>query len=55
MKFQAVLSKTSTDVMKSKQMSNHLVQIVLDAYITPEQWAEFVSKFYDVEFEVGVK
>lgn len=55
MKFQAVLSKTSTDVLKSKQMSNILVQVVLDAYLSPDQWAEFVKKFYDVEFEVEVK
>lgn len=55
MKFQAVLSKTSTDILKSKQMSNVLVQVVLDAYITPEQWAELVNKFYDVGFEVEVK
>lgn len=55
MKFQAVLSKTSTDILKSKQMSNVLVQVVLDAYLLPEQWAEFVSKFYDKEIEVEVK
>jgi len=55
MKFQAVLSKTSTDVMKSKQMSNVLTQIVLDAYLTPDQWAEFITKFYDKEIEVEVK
>lgn len=55
MKFQAVLSKTSTDILKSKQMSNILVQVVLDAYLNPDQWAELVKKFYDVEFEVEVK
>lgn len=55
MKFQAVLSKTSTDSMKSKQLSNMLVQIVLDAYLTPSEWAEFIEKFYDVGFEVEVK
>ena len=55
MKFQAVLSKTSTDMMKSKQLSPQAVQLVLDVYINPEQWAEFVSKYFDVEFEVEVK
>lgn len=55
MNFQAVLSKTTTDILKSKQMSNILVQVVLDAYLNPDQWAEFVKRFYDVEFEVEVK
>lgn len=55
MKFQAVLSKTSTDSMKSKQLSNTLVQIVLDAYLSPSEWAVFVDKFYDKEMEVEIK
>lgn len=55
MKFQAVLSKTTTDMMKSKQLSPDVVQLVLDVYMSPEQWAEFVSKFYDKEVEVEVR
>ncbi len=55
MKFQAVLSKTSTDILKSKQMSNVLVQVVLDAYLSPSEWADFITKFYDKEIEVEVK
>lgn len=41
--------------MKSKQMSNMLVQIVLDAYLSPSEWAVFVDKFYDKEMEVEIK
>lgn len=55
MKLKAVMSKTTTDMLKSKQRSKELVELVLDVYISPEQWAEFVSRFYDVEFEVEVK
>jgi len=55
MKFQAVLSKTTTDMLKSKMLSPQVTQVVIDAYISPDQWAEFVKKFYDVEFEVEVK
>lgn len=55
MKLKAVMSKTTTDMMKSKQLSPDVVQLVLDVYMSPEQWAEFVNKFYDVGFEVEVK
>lgn len=55
MKFQAVLSKTTTDMIKSKMLSPQVTQVVLDVYMSPEQWAEFVNKFYDVGFEVEVK
>lgn len=55
MKLKAVMSKTTTDMLKSKQRSKDLVELVLDIYCSPEQWAEFVSKYFDVEFEVEVK
>ena len=55
MNFNAVLSKTTTDMIKSKQLSPQVVQLVVDAYMSPDQWAEFVKRFYDVEFEVEVK
>jgi len=55
MKFQAVLSKTTTDMMKSKMLSPQVIMLVMDAYLTPDQWAEFITKFYDKEIEVEVK
>lgn len=55
MKFPAVISRTTTDIMKSKQLSPQIVQLVLDVYMSPQEWAEVISKLYDKEFVVELK
>lgn len=51
----AVLSKTTTDMHKSKLMSPQLVQLVLDVYMTPQEFAELITKFDNKEMEIEVK
>jgi hypothetical protein len=55
MKFTAILSKTTTDNIKSKLRSNQLAELVFEVYTTPTEYARFVEKFYDKEFEIHVQ
>ncbi len=54
MKFEAVFSKTNTDQVKSKIMSPEYCQIVLDVYMTPDQFAKLVNKYFDESFIVDL-
>ena len=49
MKYTAVLSKSTTDQIKSKILSPQVVNLVLDVYMTPEQYAKLVSKYFEEE------
>lgn len=51
----AILSKTTTDQIKSKQLSPELCQLVLDVYITPQEYASIIQNFYDKEFVIEFK
>ena len=55
MKFKAVLSKTTTDSLKSKLKSNELVELVLDIYMTPKEYAELITKNFEKEFTIEIK
>ena len=55
MKYQASLSKSKEGQIKSKVVSTELCQIVLDLTMTPRQYANFVSKFFDDEFTIEIK
>lgn len=55
MEFEAVLSRTMSDVVKSKQMSPQLVQLVLDVYMTPDEWAMIMNKFWGKKFKLELK
>lgn len=48
----AILSKTSTDIMKSKIRSPQLFELVLEVYGTPSEFAEIVEKYDGKEFEI---
>lgn len=50
----AILSKTTSDMHKSKLMSPQLVQLVLDVYMTPQEYAELITKYDNVDFEVTI-
>lgn len=52
MKYQAILAKTTTDQIKSKIMSPEYVQLVVDVYMTPEQYAKFVTKYFEESFAI---
>lgn len=51
----AILSKTTTDQMKSKILSPSLSQLVFDVYITPREFAEIVDIYDNREFELEIE
>ena len=53
MKFKAILARTTTDMIKSKIKSPELVELVLDVYMTPEEFAKLM-KLFDIEFTVEI-
>ncbi len=55
MTYRAILSKTTTDQIKSKLLSTELAQIVLDVYMTPKQYAELIEMSFEKELEVEIK
>lgn len=55
MRVRAILSKTTTDQIKSRLKSPQLAELVFEVYITPEQFSQLVSKYYDKEFELEIK
>lgn len=55
MKFTAILAKTTTDMMKSKILSGELSQLVLDVYMTPQDFAELISQYNEEEFIIEIK
>lgn len=52
MKKEAVLSRTTTDQIKSKILSPEAVQIVIDVYASPNEFAELITKYYEKAFTV---
>ncbi len=55
MKFKAILSKTQTDQVKSKPLSPQVVQLVIDIYATPDDYAMILNKYFNKVFEVTIK
>lgn len=51
----AILSKTTTDLIKSKMLSPELSQMVFDVYIRPDEFAKIVDKYFDKEFNLEIK
>lgn len=51
----AILSKSTTDIIKSKILSPQLSQLVFDVYISPTEFAEIVEKYDQKEFEIEIK
>ena len=50
----AILSKSTTDIMKSKILSPQLSQLVIDVYISPSEFAEIVEKYDQKEFDITI-
>ena len=50
----AILSKSTTDIMKSKILSPSLSQLVFDVYISPKEFAEIIEKYDQKEFEFDI-
>jgi len=53
--YRAVLSKTTTDQIKSKVMSPELTQLVFDVYMTPTEYAELITKYFESELKIEIK
>ena len=54
-RFKAILSRTTTDQVKSKVLSPELCQLVLDCYLSPSEFAQLLEKYFEREFVVEVK
>lgn len=50
----AILSKTTTDMMKSKILSPVLSQLVFDVYISPSEFARIIENYDEKEFELTI-
>ncbi len=51
----AILSKSTTDMVKSKIKSPRLSEFVIDVYCTPTEFAKIIEKYDDKIFEVEFK
>ena len=54
MDMKAILARTTTDQIKSKIKSPELVELVLEVYMTPEEFAKLITKYYELEFNVEI-
>lgn len=54
-KFKAVLSRTTTDMMKSKLRSVDLVELVLDCYMKPEEFARLINDHFEKELTIEIR
>lgn len=54
-KFKAILTRTTTDRMKSKICSGELVELVLDCYMKPDEFARLIQEKYEDEMVVEIK
>ena len=55
MKLRAILSKTTTDKIKSRILSSDVAELVYDVYLKPSEFAEIIEKYEDKEFILEVK
>lgn len=49
-----VLSKTTTDMIKSRTLSKELSQLVLDCYMTPSEFAKIINDYYESDFTITI-
>lgn len=55
-KLKAVLSKTTTDKIKSKLLSPNLAEITFDVYLdSPTQFSDIIGTYYDQEFVISIE
>ena len=55
MKIKAVLSKTTTDKIKSRILSDELAELVFECYIKPENFAKLIKDYFEKEFWIEIK
>ena len=55
MKIKAILSKTTTDKIKSRILSDELAELVFECYIKPEDFAKLIKDYFDREFWIEIK
>jgi len=55
MKIKAILSRTTTDKIKSRILSDELAELVLECYIKPEDFAKLIKDYFDKEFWIEIK
>lgn len=55
MKYKSILSQTTRDYVKSRILSEGLSQVVLDVYMSPQEFADLIAKFMGEEIEVEFK
>ena len=49
MKFHGFLAKTTTDDLQSKIMSDKICRIVLDCYMSPDEFSKLVKTHFNSE------
>lgn len=54
MKLRAILARTTADKIKSKILSPDICEVVLEVYMTPDQFSQLVTKYFESEFEVEI-
>jgi hypothetical protein len=54
-KFKAVFARTTTDKMKSKIHSMQLVELVLDCYMKPDEFARLIKEKFEKEMIIEIK
>jgi len=55
MKIKAILSRTTTDKIKSRILSDELAELVFECYIKPENFAKLIKDYFDKEFWIEIK
>ena len=55
MKKQAILARTTTDIIKSKILGPQVSQLVFEVYMTPSEFGELITKYLDREFILEIK
>jgi len=54
MECKAILSRSTTDQIKSKILSPELSQLVFDVYITPTEFSKLIELNYEREFTLSI-
>jgi hypothetical protein len=55
MKFKAVLSRTTTDMIKSKVRSECLSELTFDCYIDPVEFGRIIKDYGDKEIQITIE
>lgn len=50
----AILARTTADRIKSRILSPELCELVFEVYMTPEQYADLISRYFNDQFTLEV-